>query len=70
MRCCKTSGNICRPNTQLGAISYLKDTAQSAIREWERIAHLLEELDPPPPASGLSTRPPNPPHAARRDMTC
>ncbi|MGO9257786.1 MAG: hypothetical protein ACLQU1_15960 [Bryobacteraceae bacterium] len=36
-----------RPNPPVGAIAYLKDTAYTAIREWDRIARRLEEeLDP------------------------
>ena len=35
-----------RPNTPVGTISYLKDTAYTAIREWDRIARRLEEMDP------------------------
>jgi hypothetical protein len=35
-----------RPNTAVGTLSYLKDTVYTAIREWDRIARRLEELDP------------------------
>ncbi|MGO9254931.1 MAG: hypothetical protein ACLQU1_01305 [Bryobacteraceae bacterium] len=35
-----------RPNLPLGTAAYLKDTVYKAIREWDRIARRLEELDP------------------------
>ncbi len=35
-----------RPNTPLGTVNYLKDTAYTAIREWDRIARRLEEMAP------------------------
>jgi hypothetical protein len=35
-----------RPNLPVSLVAYLKDTAYTAIREWDRIARLLEELNP------------------------
>jgi hypothetical protein len=35
-----------RPNLPVGLVSYLKGTAYTALREWDRIARRLEEMNP------------------------
>jgi hypothetical protein len=35
-----------RPNLPVSLVAYLKDTAYTAIREWDRIARRLEEMAP------------------------
>ncbi len=45
----------------IGAISYLKDTAYTALWKWGRIARRLEEMDPRRqvlPSSGAGTEVP------------
>jgi hypothetical protein len=50
-----------RTNMPIGTISYLKDTAYTALRKWGRIARRLEEMDPRRqvlPSSGAGTEVP------------